>query len=283
MIYIPVIGDVHGGLLLLEELLIRLQTQLQMRFPWILQVGDLGISQEKINYHSNWHRRNLPQINDLLAANHRIHKNLWRSKQVNANLLFVRGNHDELRAEFINSTTLAPVSDLGPQNAGQIPLAGSKLIFLPDGRPISLEIFPDIRIRISGLGGIDAPISRGNPANNGRIKEQIPGIGLDLSALKNLESGSQGPEIDVLLTHQGPAFRKKGSQTISDLVENLRPGVHFHGHSHEINLPQRQHIGQTPTVALGNLPHCPADNPEKMCWQILRYHIQDKKMEILEL
>ncbi len=275
-VYLPVIGDVHGGLTILEELLIRLQNQLQVKFPWVLQVGDLGIYQGQLAYRSNWHQRNIPDFNDLLNANHRIRRALWRSKQVRANLLFVRGNHDELHSDFSMATTLVPISVL--KNPDRPPFASSKLFYLPDGVNAKLEIFPGHEIRAIGFGGINVP------GMSDKIQtEEGPGIGYNLQALDALRARHQEQEVDIFLTHQAPSFQTKGSPTIDELVTHLRPRFHFHGHSHEIITPRQRAMGATTSVALGNLPHCEADNPEKMCWQIIRYHLDDQQWELVPL
>lgn len=168
----------------------------------------------------------------------------------------------------------------------------SHIFFLPDGQIQQIELIPGETVRLAALGGIDE-----TNFISPRPPHERYNIGISSSAMKQLIA--DGRDIDVLLTHQGPDFEYKGSSLINQLIIDLKPRFHFHGHSHEVrNVVNKIH--KTHTHALANLPdqdlHLDDLTPEypsptwppktsrcsaASCYALLRYDLITKALQLL--
>lgn len=281
-ILIPIIGDVHGDLTRFLKLIANLQIKYQVKFPWVLQVGDFGINQDPQGF-PRWPGKNVDEINRAYSGDDSVINRYFntspRLMDLETNIVFIRGNHDFMLEETLASPHLVQVM--------------SHTFLLPDGQIQQIELIPGETVRLAALGGIDETnfISHRPP-------HERYNIGISSSAMKQLNA--EGKDIDILLTHQGPDFEYKGSSLINQLIVNLKPLFHFHGHSHEVrNIVNKIH--QTHTHALANLPdrdlHLDDLTPEypspawplrtsrcspTSCYALLRYDLITKALILLQ-
>lgn len=67
-ILIPIVGDVHGDLTHFLKLIANLQIKYQVKFPWVLQVGDFGINQDPKVFPGGQEKTLTKSIEPILAT-----------------------------------------------------------------------------------------------------------------------------------------------------------------------------------------------------------------------
>jgi predicted phosphodiesterase len=272
-IYIPLIGDVHGELDRFLFLISQLQIQYKVKFPLIFQLGDLGINQDPVRY-PKWAQKNASQLNDFFLGDMSIYEKYFGISNelgtLEGNIFVVRGNHDFYLDRFLDASA---------------PLSFAKNFFiLPDGVMQELELVSDERILVGAVGGINETDSFGQ-----RMGSRMAQAESELR-VKNRESGArphhgkdnlylEQPQSTILLTHQGPSFEVKGHSWIENLILTLKPQFHFHGHSHyALNLTTR--LGDTRTIAVGNIPPMGEICTTSQCVAMLRYDLKTRKIHL---
>ncbi|MBK8200789.1 MAG: metallophosphoesterase [Bdellovibrionales bacterium] len=262
-IYIPVIGDVHGELDRFLFLISQLQVQYQVKFPIIFQLGDLGINQDPDRY-PRWHPKNANQINEFSQGNRLISNKYFGTlaelNWIEADIFVVRGNHDFYLEQFLHSSRASRFAE--------------HFYMIPDGVVQEVELIPGERIIVGARGGINQTAQFGR--NEGKRMSRLL-----RSRLKPLHNplNSSNRETSILLTHQGPTFEIEGSPWINELITEMKPRIHLHGHSH-IALNKTTQLGDTQTIAVGHLP------PEgELCVtapfvSMLRYDLKTKEVRI---
>lgn len=273
-IYIPLIGDVHGELDRFLSLISQLQIEYKVKFPIIFQLGDLGINQDHVRY-PRWHQKNGTEINEFFLGDNRIfNKYFGTSSELNrieGNIFVVRGNHDFYLDEFLYASKVSSFAN--------------HFFILPDGVMQELELISNERIFVGAVGGINETDSFGQTTGSRMAQTES-----ELRA-KNREPGARPhhgkdnlsldqPQSTILLTHQGPTFEVKGHSWIENLILALKPQFHFHGHSHYA-LNQTTRLGNTRTIAVGNLPPKGEICATSLCVAMLRYDLKTRSIELV--
>lgn len=276
-IYIPLIGDVHGELDRFLFLISQLQIQYKVKFPLIFQLGDLGINQDPVRY-PNWAQKNASQLNDFFLGDMSIYEKYFglsnELRTIEGNIYAVRGNHDFYLDEFLNASA---------------PLSFAKNFFiLPDGVMQELELVSEERILVGAVGGINETDSFGKKIGSrmAQAESQLRGKGSERDRKPGappnakLNLSFEQPQSTILLTHQGPTFEVKGHSWIENLILTLKPQFHFHGHSHyALNLTTR--LGDTQTIAVGNLLPKGEICTTSLCVAMLRYNLKTKQIHLI--
>lgn len=273
-IYIPLIGDVHGELDRFLSLISQLQIEYKVKFPIIFQLGDLGINQDPVRY-PRWHQKNGTEINEFFLGDNRIFNKYFGTSydlnRIEGNIFVVRGNHDFYLDEFLYTSKVSSFAD--------------HFFILPDGVMQELELISGERIYVGAAGGINETDSFGQTTGSRMAQTES-----ELRA-KNREPGArlrhdrdnlplEQPQSTILLTHQGPTFEVKGHTWIENLILTLKPRFHFHGHSHyALNLTTR--LGDTETIAVGNLPPKGEVCTTLKCIAMLRYDLKTRKIHLV--
>jgi Icc-related predicted phosphoesterase len=262
-IYIPVIGDVHGELDRFLLLISQLQVQYQVKFPIIFQLGDLGINQDPDRF-PRWHPKNANQINEFSQGNRLIfNKYFGTSAELNwieGNIFVVRGNHDFYLEEFLRSPRASRFAE--------------HFYMIPDGVVQEIELIPGERIVVGARGGINQPPQFGKVEGK-RMSRLLR------SRLKTHQNplNSSNRETSILLTHQGPTFEIEGSPWINELITEMNPRIHLHGHSH-VALNKTTQLGDTQTIAVGHLAPEGELCVTAPCVSMLRYDLKTKEVRI---
>ncbi|MBK9038364.1 MAG: metallophosphoesterase [Bdellovibrionales bacterium] len=273
-IYIPLIGDVHGELDRFLSLISQLQIEYKVKFPIIFQLGDLGINQDPIRY-PRWHQKNGTEINEFFLGDNRIFNKYFGTSyelnRIEGNIFVVRGNHDFYLDEFLYTSRVSSFAD--------------HFFILPDGVMQELELISGERIYVGAAGGINETDSFGQTTGSRMAQAESE------LRVKNRESGArphhgkdnlylEQTQSTILLTHQGPTFEVKGHSWIENLILTLKPRFHFHGHSHyALNLTTR--LGDTETIAVGNLPPKGRVCTTSKCVAMLRYDLKTRKIHLV--
>ncbi|MEK6822995.1 MAG: metallophosphoesterase [Nanoarchaeota archaeon] len=243
---IPVFGDIHGNIEGMFFALQQLQREHEEKYPFVLQVGDLGYfptrdSEDYATRRHGKHSETEQGVRQYLAASSLYERFFHRpgDDALCAKIFFIRGNHEDRGA-------LKKLEVARPEGAIAADPYGV-LHYLPDGRGISIPLTPHDDLTIVGYGGI---------AKDHRPKacSKNPDIAfseLGLDRLVNYQPGA----IDVLLTHQGPDMVDKGDVMITMLCESLKPKLHLHGHTHHYSRPVM--IGETSSYCIGLMPATP--------------------------
>lgn len=260
-IYIPIIGDVHGELDKFLLLISQLQTRYRVKFPIIFQLGDLGINQDPDRY-TRWHPKNANQINDLFQGNRHISNKYFGAspelKWIEGDIFVVRGNHDFYLDQFLYSSRPSRFAE--------------HFYMIPDGTVQEIELIPGERIIVGARGGIN------ETAQFGKIEGKRMSRLLRSRQKPNPNPlNSSNRETSILLTHQGPTFEIEGSPWINELITEMKPTIHLHGHSH-IALNRTTKLEDTQTIALGNLPSEGEVCVTAPCVSMLRYDLKTKEI-----
>ena len=242
-VYLPIVGDTHGELERFLSLISQLQVHYQVKFPVILQLGDLGINQDFQRF-PRWSRKNKHQINDYFHGDQSIVQRFFPHDVV-GKVLVVRGNHDFFLERYLEAESVVEFAE--------------RFFLIPDGVVAEIELVKGERISIGAMGGAYR-------------EEEYPTTPLPAFA----DSSPHRP-LDILITHQGPTCEFKGHLWVDDLLAQQQPRWHFHGHSHMIS-NQRTQLGQTQTWAVANLPPDGKLCPTSPCVTMLRYDLVSKKL-----
>ncbi len=262
-IYIPVIGDVHGELDRFLFLISQLQVQYQVKFPIIFQLGDLGINQDPDRY-TRWHPKNAKQINEFSQGNRRISNRYFGTSAdlnwIEGDIFVVRGNHDFYLDEFLRSPRASRFAE--------------HFYMIPDGVVQEIELIPGERIVVGARGGINQTAQFGKV--EGKRMSRL--LRSHVKPHQNPLNSSSG-ETSMLLTHQGPTFEIEGRPWINELITEMKPTIHLHGHSH-IALNKTTRLGDTQTIAVGHLPSEGELCVTAPCVSMLRYDLKTKELRI---
>jgi Icc-related predicted phosphoesterase len=159
--------------------------------------------------------------------------------RLNVPLLYVPGNHDpDVRAPDRTFTALSPeIPDPGPPGCINV-----------DGR-----VMEAAGLRVAGLGGS----MRYRPGPNQYSEAQMRRRALRIRFLIRFKRARPGPRLDVLVTHGPPVgadgadsdLAHRGFPAFNDLIRDLSPQVHIHGHVHPFGVARKVHrIGRTLVV-----------------------------------
>lgn len=235
---IPVFGDIHGNIEGLFTTLQHLQRKWGGKFSHVLQVGDLGYFPNEKNLDKEtkrrWNRETEQGMHQYLSSPKLFEKFFVSAKDLDkleCKIIFVRGNHED------NDVLKQKEKEV---KEGLVALdVNKKLLYLPDGRAVSIKKDSESDILIGGYGGVYPRSQKSD--DMARICE------------KSLDSILSYQHIDVLMTHQGTEPAKRGHEFFSALCELIKPKIHLHGHGHDQNGPYE--VGQTKSYSLGKMPH----------------------------
>ena len=224
-----VIGDTHGHLQLGLCVAARWQQELNVSFDAVLLCGDVGTftDESQLDSTTRRHAKANPCELEFLRQ--------WASEPpaprlqriflpvedgglgLECPVVMVHGNHEGFPHLFELAAT-APSEDV--IDILDLPVIDSAgfIRYLPSGRCCLTQS----GLRIAGIGGIE---------RNQRQANYHEMAYLDEEAILHL---LEGPEFDVLISHQGPSERQgemKGSRTLQMLLDSELPRVWFHGHS----------------------------------------------------
>ncbi|WP_438011625.1 metallophosphoesterase [Sorangium sp. So ce321] len=228
---IAVLGDVHGHLTLVYQLLRRWQRETGRALDLVLQVGDLGAFPPPFRLDRATKRFAESDPDELgFAAYHEggpeadavLGPDVPPDQRISADLVFIRGNHEDF--EFL--------AEAGAGYDAPVPVdAYQKILYLPNGGRFTFRRGPH-RIAIGGLGGVS---HQGGRAGRDPVSEHY-------TAGEVRKLRSRGDRIDVLLSHEPPhgaaaaihpRYADGGSRDVLELIRDLRPTYHFAGHYHE--------------------------------------------------
>jgi predicted phosphodiesterase len=205
-------GDIHGALNRLYEDVLAFEEVLDVRFDYVLHVGDFGV----------W-----PDANRIDKAT-RSHEGagdfaLWltEKREVPRPTVFIKGNHEDFMW-------------LDAHEDEQI-LPG--LTYLRNGCTVELRDPRSGTIRVAGVGGCYGP------SNYRRRSDKLQGYAKRHYTSDEIERVVNADRADIVLTHDAPAGvrfewhrRGKGytseAQGLDILLTKLRPRVCFFGHHH---------------------------------------------------
>ncbi len=221
-------GDIHGALDRMYEEVLAFETELGVRFEWVLHVGDLGVWPD-------------PERIDRATRNHEGAGDFpaWWAERRPAprRTLFVKGNHED----FVWLDARARPEIL----PGLFYLRNAERFELPCG---------DTCIVVGGLGGCHGP------SDYGRRSRDLQGRHYTRDEIDRLITGGR---VDLLLVHDAPAGvrferHRRGAGWVSDaagldeLVRAVRPRVCFFGHHHT---RVDGEVAGVPCVGLNKAPH----------------------------
>jgi len=219
-LHIVVLGDVHGRLHLAWSLVKRIEAHYRIKVAHVLQVGDLGFwprpaevldratrrhaakDPEEISF-PEWSQpdrrwggtRLSPRAEALLAPA------APRGTRVDADLIFIKGNHDDWeRLPGLTSGGLPSPVDHYERHR-----------FLPNGG--TMRLGDGEGILVGALGGLE----HGDPARDGFSNAEAEALA--------------GRRLDLLLTHEPPPRTPPGSR-LRRVVESTSPRFVLSGHLH---------------------------------------------------
>lgn len=241
MTKVLVVGDLHGRLHMLEELIRR-----SGDIDFVLQVGDFGA------YHDDGRccgipprRRHWSDFTEYVRGASRFPKPVF----------FVKGNHEHFQ--------LLDRAEAKAGGSEPVPMADN-LFYIPNGRVVTLQ-----GVVVAGLGGNYSSACYRNPRGGLRRRHFSEG---------EVEMILKWPgKVDILLTHdvgEGmiPGFRNL-SQELLDLGLKLRPTWWAHGHfhcHHEADLGFAKVLGLSEIHGEGSrVPGDPILRPSPDSWKIL--------------
>lgn len=218
---IAILGDVHGHLTLSYRLLKRWEREHDETISAILQVGDLGaypppLKLDKattrfakkdpdelgfVHYHEG-----SPEADAILG------QDAPDEHRVDADLYFIKGNHDDF--DFLAGLDTAD---------GPAPVDHYHRIHFVAGGSVNQLRLGDRVLRVGALGGIRPPSPTSDPVSPFYTKA-------DLRRLR-----ARGSDLDILLTHDSPhgtVYERAGSPEIRDFLLDFEPRFHFCGHYH---------------------------------------------------
>lgn len=208
-------GDIHGAMDRLYEDVLAFEQSLNVRFDWVLHVGDFGVWPD-------------PERVDRATRDHDGAGDFprWFAEKRAAprRTVFIKGNHEDF--EWLDS-----------QHDREI-LPG--LIYLPNGRSIELDAEGEKgRLRVAGLGGCYGP------SNYERKSKDLRGYSKRHYTEDEIVQLPPQGAADILLLHDAPLGtefvqrRPKGERRytstavgLTEAVTRVRPRVCFFGHHH---------------------------------------------------
>lgn len=247
-IRLAILGDVHGHLQLALCALARWQRETGIPIDAVLLAGDVGTftdpaqldSATKAHAKSNaceleflhqWSRTPQPPWLDAIFLPEP------EGRGLTCPIVMVHGNHEGFaHLASLANTRRAPLTPIPIDDLPAADTAGH-IRFLPPGW---ITATPQ-GVTVAGLGGIE-------PGQ--RRAKYHPMAYLDEFAIDRLRAAQ---DVDVLLTHQGPAALQNdhGSPSLDVLLDRPFARFWFHGHSTPILTPTT--INQTLIVPLGDL------------------------------
>ncbi len=255
---IAAVGDVHGHLQLALCILARWQRELGRPFDAVLLCGDVGTftSEEQLDSATRRHARQNPCELEFMhhwavAPQPPWIQAIFRSAEedglgLTCPVIMVHGNHEG----FAHLERLVPATwPDNPVTHADLPAvdSGGHIRLLPSGWRVRLSA----GLVVGGIGGMQ-------PGQRSVAYHRMAYI--DPEAVDRLlRSG----EVDVLITHQGPAIvqGEKGAALLDPLVERGVARVWFHGHA--VQSPETTRCGpagRTTVVPLhGIVFHAPGD------------------------
>ncbi len=225
-------GDIHGGIDRMYAGVLALEAALNVRFDWVLHVGDFGV----------W-----PNPGRIDAATRR-HDGAgdfpaWFAEGRTAPrpTLFIKGNHEDF-------------DWLDAQPSTQIL---TDLHYLPNAQVRELVVGDEV-LRVGGVGGCFGP------SNYVRSASKLQGYAKRHYTRDEIELLCEVPNLDIVLTHDAPAGvrfdrHRRGDNFISEaagldqLIVRTQPRVCFFGHHHT---RVDSHVADVPCLGLnkGNYP-----------------------------
>ena len=204
-------GDIHGALDRMYDDVLAFEESLDVRFEWVLHVGDFGVWPDPDRCDGATRRHD--GAGDFPA---------WWSERRRAprRTLFIKGNHEDF--VWLDKQ---PNHEVLP---GLFYLANGRRFELSDG---------DALITVGGVGGCHGP------SNYHRRSRDLQGYAKRHYTREDIDSLVAGGAVDVLLVHDAPAGvrfdrHRRGPGFISeaagldDLVRGVLPRVCFFGHHH---------------------------------------------------
>jgi hypothetical protein len=251
-----VASDTHGRLALLYMLAWRYQTEFERDVAGILVSGDLGVWPDDVRLDASTKRHSktkpvelgfrtfaarevdveirrthTPEQETFLRRARRTEARIF--EDLDAPIYFAGGNHEDY--DYLNAC-----ARLGADPEGWVPVdAEARIRWIPSGLTITLPSAAG-GFRVAALGGIDAEgcgrDSKRYASNEGALLDEDAALAVMLS--------SQG-SVDVLLSHdsvEGFVDERYGAPLLGDVVEDVRPRVHFCGHYHSRREPRPYHL-----------------------------------------
>jgi len=192
----------------------------------ILQTGDLGAypAEQWLDGATLRHARRDPEELGFMHSFRRYDPSTLATLQrLQANLLFVRGNHEA--HDWLDQLEQQARKPIFPVDVYQ------RVYCLKSGEPYTFR-HNNEQITILGIGRIGAH-------GDGRIGHKPAHLQpYELERLSRLSDapnggGSTGEQIDVLVTHDAPyglIFPDSGLSAVQSVLQDLRPLYHFFGH-----------------------------------------------------
>jgi hypothetical protein len=248
--FIGVCGDVHGHLQLALASWAIEQRDSGRELEAILLCGDVGTFVDRLELDAatirhgrvnpceleflDWSAQPPPPWLDGIFADE-----AKGGLGLRAPVIMVHGNHEgfDHLASAVDAAGPAPAAPTPPADLPAVDSAG-RIRLLPSGWRVRTRS----GIVVGGIGGIQL---------GQRLAAGYPDMAyIDAAAVARLGAAD---ELDVLITHQGPARVQgisSGAEALDVLLDRARPCVWFHGHSRRRREPIR--IGSTDVVPLGD-------------------------------
>ncbi|MBN2000809.1 metallophosphoesterase [candidate division KSB1 bacterium] len=267
---ICVIGDTHGHLQLALCIAARWQREEKLTFDAVFLCGDVGTftHDRQLDSTTRRHAKSNPGELEFLYQWSRNPQPEWLSRiftPIEKNglgllcpVIMVHGNHEG----FEHLAAIVPAGiPSAPAGIDDLPGVDSQgfIKYLPSGWTVRLSG----GVLAGGVGGIE---------HGQRTADYQKLAYLTDEAILSL---LEGPSLDLLVTHQGPASTQgsKGSSQLQLLLDAEKSRVWCHGHS--ITDKQIRRTGKTTIVPLGDVAFTvkgpAAGDPGKDGWCILQF------------
>lgn len=265
--HIVVLGDIHGHLHLAWSLVKRIEVFHGIEIAQVLQVGDLGFwprpgtvldratrrhadqDPEEISF-PEWSSPTELDGGSLLSscANALLSPEAPDGTRVDADMVFIKGNHDDY--------ALLPDPS-------------------PDGLPIPVDHYGKHRFLPNGctyrVGGAGGPLvgslgglERGEARTDGFSDTEAKGVSRE--------------QLDILLTHEPPGRTARGSR-LRRVLEASSPAIVFSGHLH---WHERDTLGEVQLVTLAEVRFNDRGEVDPGCAGILAWApAQTPRFEVL--
>lgn len=271
LIYIAVLGDLHGHFTLAYRLLKRWEREHRITLSLILQVGDLGAYPPPFRLDRATRRFAEDDPDELSFRDYQegvgeaaeiLGRKARPQRRIAAEMWFIRGNHEDF--EYLYSL---PEPEAYPLAVD----ANEKIRYLPNGSVYTAKL-GNHTLRIGALGGIAAADGPGNDPISPHYT---------LGEVRRLLR--RAPGLDILLTHDlprgtgatlGGRYAEAGSAEVADLVAYHRPAFHFCGHYHEAGQLLSDN-GATRSYLLNHLNFRNAYRLNPGCIGIMRWNGRD--------
>jgi hypothetical protein len=224
-VIVAFLGDVHGHVFHSLGVLVRWQQEHRRRLDLIVQVGDLGVWPDPARADRATRRFALTDPGEFdfsrlfhLGEDQAVVPSEAR-KRLGGPIWFIRGNHED-------DAWLQQLEQKGTPPLLADPLGLYR--YVPDGS-------------VRQVGGCAFGFAGGADLSDEAFDRLLA-----------------APELDVLVTHNGPWGLSKGrrgdvqgSERIRELVERIQPRYHVFGHLHHMIGPER--VGETVCIGLDQL------------------------------